>query len=195
MADRWDLRVMSFEFQWIIRIEGAAMDFRLKVILCMGAVFMVAGSHCLAQSNPQPPSGQSTITPDASGYAQRIASMISNRPECRKFKDEILSYSKGSPYDGKTVGPIVKAKQDANAAGCSSPSATGAGIHGAASTLGQAGAAAQGDAHEYNRKMAVLISDRPECKKYKDAILAQAGGQHPHWCDYWTYCPSQTRSK
>lgn len=148
---------------------------RVKIALCIGGVFMATGSLCLAQSNPQSV-GQSRGTPDASGYAQRMAALISDRAECKKFKVEILSHSSGSPSDGKTVGQIVRAKQDANAAGCSSPTATGNGVHGATSTLGQAGAVAQGDAHEYTRKMAALIFDSPECKKYKDAILAHAGG-------------------
>ena len=55
---------------------------------------------------------------DATKYATKMAATIQDRSECQKFKVEIMSYAKGSPYDGKTVGPIVTAKQKATAAGC-----------------------------------------------------------------------------
>ena len=42
--------------------------------------------------------------------------------------------------------------------------------------MGQTGAAALTDAQGYTQRMAALIDDRPECAKYKAAILAQAGG-------------------
>lgn len=58
---------------------------------------------------------------DATNYTARMAALIDDRPECQRFKDEILSYAKGSTLDGATMGPIVAAKQRANAAGCSHP--------------------------------------------------------------------------
>lgn len=55
---------------------------------------------------------------DASNYASKMAATIQDRPECQKFKDAIMAHAKGSPTDGKTVGPIVEAKRKATEAGC-----------------------------------------------------------------------------
>ena len=60
----------------------------------------------------------SLMAKDATSYVTKVAATVQDRPECQKFKDEIMSYAKGSPYDGKTTGPIVTAKEKANAAGC-----------------------------------------------------------------------------
>ena len=113
---------------------------------------------------------------DASGYAERMASLIDDRPECRVFKQEILAQSKNSAYAGSTMTAIGEAKRKANAAGCSSPTATGTGVYGATNKAAQAGAAAMGDAHGYAQRMAAQIADRPECAKYKTVIMAHAGG-------------------
>ena len=61
---------------------------------------------------------KSLMAKDATSYVTKLAATVQDRPECQKFKDEIMSYAKGSPYDGKTTGPIVAAKEKANAAGC-----------------------------------------------------------------------------
>lgn len=58
------------------------------------------------------------VPKDASSYAVKMADTIQDRPECQKFKTEIMAHAKGSPTDGKTVGPIVTAKQKATVAGC-----------------------------------------------------------------------------
>ncbi|MDD5395552.1 MAG: hypothetical protein PHE17_21220 [Thiothrix sp.] len=55
---------------------------------------------------------------DATNYATKMAATIQDRPECRKYKDEIMSYSKGNPADGKTTTPILAAKEKARASGC-----------------------------------------------------------------------------
>lgn len=55
---------------------------------------------------------------DASNYATKMAATIQDRPECQRFKDAILAQAKGQLTDGKTVAPIVQAKQQATAAGC-----------------------------------------------------------------------------
>lgn len=59
------------------------------------------------------------VPEDATKYATKMAAHIQDRPECQKFKDEIMSHAKGSPTAGTTTGPIVAAKEKANAAGCS----------------------------------------------------------------------------
>jgi len=55
---------------------------------------------------------------DASKFAGKMAETIRNRPDCIRFKDEILRQGKGSPYEGKTMYAINKAKADARAVGC-----------------------------------------------------------------------------
>jgi hypothetical protein len=102
--------------------------------------------------------------------------LIDDRPECRVYKQQILAQSKNSAYAGATMAAIGEVKRRANAAGCSSPNATGTGIHGVAGRTGNTGAANLDDARGYAQRMAALIADRPECAKYKAAILAQAGG-------------------
>ena len=62
---------------------------------------------------------KSLVPEDATKYATKMAAHIQDRPECQKFKDEIMSHAKGSPTAGTTIGPIVAAKKNANAAGCS----------------------------------------------------------------------------
>jgi hypothetical protein len=39
------------------------------------------------------------IQKDATRYASKIAETIQDRPECQRFKDEIMAQAKGSPYD------------------------------------------------------------------------------------------------
>jgi len=55
---------------------------------------------------------------DASEFAGKMAASIRNRSDCMRFKDEILRQGKGSPYEGKTMYAINKAKADARAVGC-----------------------------------------------------------------------------
>lgn len=55
---------------------------------------------------------------DASKFAGKMAATIRNRPDCTRFKDEILRQGKGSPYEAKTMYAINKAKADARAFGC-----------------------------------------------------------------------------
>lgn len=55
---------------------------------------------------------------DASKYASKLAAGIADRPECQSFKDQIMAHSSGKMTEGKTVGPIVQAHQDAIKAGC-----------------------------------------------------------------------------
>ena len=55
---------------------------------------------------------------DATDYVTGVAASIQDRPECRGFKDGIMGHASGSPYDGKTVGPVVALQQKARAAGC-----------------------------------------------------------------------------
>lgn len=59
------------------------------------------------------------VPEDATKYATKMAAYIQDRPECQRFKDEIMSHAKGSPAAGTTISPIVAAKEKANAAGCS----------------------------------------------------------------------------
>jgi hypothetical protein len=55
---------------------------------------------------------------DATDYATKMAATIQDKPECLKFKQEIMAHAKGSMADGKTITPIVQAKMQAGAAGC-----------------------------------------------------------------------------
>lgn len=58
------------------------------------------------------------VPKDASNYAAKMAATIQDRPECKKFKDEIMAHAKGSVTKGKDVYPIVEAKHKATEAGC-----------------------------------------------------------------------------
>ncbi|HHV48346.1 MAG TPA: hypothetical protein GXX56_05195 [Rhodocyclaceae bacterium] len=58
------------------------------------------------------------VPKDASNYATKMAATIKDTPACQRFKDEIMAHAKGSPTDGKTVGPIVEARRKATEAGC-----------------------------------------------------------------------------
>lgn len=58
------------------------------------------------------------VDKDATKFATKMAAGIQNRAECQKFKDEIMSHAKGSPTDGRVVGPIGMARERAKAAGC-----------------------------------------------------------------------------
>ncbi|PIV91306.1 MAG: hypothetical protein COW45_06360 [Gallionellales bacterium CG17_big_fil_post_rev_8_21_14_2_50_54_146] len=59
------------------------------------------------------------LTPkDATNYCTKMAATIQDRPECQKYKNEIMSYSKGNPADGKTTTPILAAREKAKASGC-----------------------------------------------------------------------------
>lgn len=71
-----------------------------------------------ADINSFNPLARMLVQKDATNYATKMSTTIQDRPECQKFKQEIMSYAKGSPYDGKTIAPIVTAKQKATAAGC-----------------------------------------------------------------------------
>lgn len=55
---------------------------------------------------------------DATNYATKMAATLQDRPECQKFKSEIMSYSKGNLADGKTIAPILTAREKAKIAGC-----------------------------------------------------------------------------
>lgn len=55
---------------------------------------------------------------DASNFTTKITSTIKDRPECQKFKNEIMSYAKGSPTNGKVMHSITDAKRRATEAGC-----------------------------------------------------------------------------
>ena len=55
---------------------------------------------------------------DATNYCTKMAATIQDRPECQKYRNEIMSYSKGNPADGKTTTPILAAKEKAKVAGC-----------------------------------------------------------------------------
>lgn len=55
---------------------------------------------------------------DATKYATKVAATVQARPECQQFKDEIMSFAKGSPYNGKITTAIVATKERANKAGC-----------------------------------------------------------------------------
>lgn len=58
------------------------------------------------------------IPKDATNYATKMAASIQDRPKCQKFKNEIMSHSKGNPADGKITTPILAARENAKAAGC-----------------------------------------------------------------------------
>jgi hypothetical protein len=58
------------------------------------------------------------VQKDATTYASKMVETVKDRPECQKFKDEIMSYAKGNPLSGKTTYPIGVAKQKATTAGC-----------------------------------------------------------------------------
>lgn len=55
---------------------------------------------------------------DSNRYATKMAESIQNRPECQKFKDEIMTHAKGSPYEAKTAMAIISVKEKAKTAGC-----------------------------------------------------------------------------
>jgi hypothetical protein len=76
------------------------------------------GMHGVANKMGQV--GAAVLT-DAHGYAQRMAALIDDRPECSQYKAAILVHAGGSMASGATVMPIIQAKQAANKAGCSKP--------------------------------------------------------------------------
>lgn len=72
-----------------------------------------------AYADSEPPLPLLSFGPkDASVYASQMADSIKDLPECMKFKEEIMSHATGSRYDGKTITPILTAKQRAAAVGC-----------------------------------------------------------------------------
>ena len=58
------------------------------------------------------------VPKDASHYATKMAATIQDRPECQQYKNQIMAHASGNPADGKTVAPIITAKQKATQAGC-----------------------------------------------------------------------------
>lgn len=56
---------------------------------------------------------------DASAQAKRMTEMVlSNKPECAAFREQMKEAGKGSPYEGATQWKLVHTQQDACAAGC-----------------------------------------------------------------------------
>lgn len=85
----------------------------------LGALLATLSISTLAcESNSFNPLARALIQKDASNYAAKLAAKIQDRPECNKFKREILDQGSGSRYDGATIGPMVATMQKASAAGC-----------------------------------------------------------------------------
>lgn len=101
---------------WYLRLKEQ-LGRESEVQKFIGVLFLLACSTAhagLESLNPL-----SWFTPkDASNYATKMAATIKDTPACQRFKDEIMAHAKGSPTDGKTVGPIVEAKRKATEAGC-----------------------------------------------------------------------------
>jgi hypothetical protein len=55
---------------------------------------------------------------DATDYCTKMSQTIKDTPECKSFKDQIMSYAKGNPYAGKTTYGIISTKQKASEASC-----------------------------------------------------------------------------
>lgn len=86
-------------------------------IICFGITLSVLSNTSFAEGFSLNPF--MLLTPkDATNYATKMAGTIQDRPECQKYKNEIMSYSKGNPADGKTMYPIGVAKERAKTAGC-----------------------------------------------------------------------------
>lgn len=92
-------------------VEGEVTVSRYLRVIGVIVVTSAVASGC---DNPM----NALMAKDATKYVTKVAATVQDRPECQKFKDEIMSYGKGSPYDGKTTTPVVAAKQKANVAGC-----------------------------------------------------------------------------
>lgn len=58
------------------------------------------------------------VPKDSTRYATKMADLVQNRRECKKFKDEIMSHAKGKSGDGKVVTAIISAHENAKKAGC-----------------------------------------------------------------------------
>lgn len=58
------------------------------------------------------------VPKDATRSATKMAEGIQNRPECQKFKDEIMSHSKESASNAGTGYSIGLVKEKAKKAGC-----------------------------------------------------------------------------
>jgi hypothetical protein len=62
---------------------------------------------------------QPLVQKDASAQARRMTEMVlSDKPECAVFRDQMKEAGKGSPYEGATQWKLVHTQQDACAAGC-----------------------------------------------------------------------------
>ncbi len=55
---------------------------------------------------------------DATELAKKYAANIQDQEECDRFRDEIMSYAKGNPYDGRTVAKMTGVLRKASAVGC-----------------------------------------------------------------------------
>jgi len=89
-----------------------------RTVMVVGILLAQAASIAHADINSFNPLAWLLAPKDATNYATRMATTVQDRPECQKFKQEIMSYAKGSPADGKTTYPMALAKQKATNAGC-----------------------------------------------------------------------------
>lgn len=55
---------------------------------------------------------------DSTKLATKMAEGIHNRPECKKFKDEIMSHANGNPYAANTFVALNSVREKAKTAGC-----------------------------------------------------------------------------
>ena len=58
------------------------------------------------------------VPKDASNYATKMAATIQDKPECQKFKVQIMVHGKGSPTHAKTLHDIEKVREEAKSVGC-----------------------------------------------------------------------------
>jgi hypothetical protein len=61
---------------------------------------------------------QPLVQKDASNQAKRLSELLSDKPECKVFKQRMMDAGKNSPYEGTTQWQLVHAQHDACAAGC-----------------------------------------------------------------------------
>ena len=85
-------------------------------------LLLLASGLAVAQQQPVPDQAVPMINfvqrADATELANKYAANLLDQEECDRFRDEIMSYAKGNPYDGRTVVKMTGVLRKASAEGC-----------------------------------------------------------------------------
>ena len=99
----------------------------MRLVTCSIAICLVfsacSKSPSEAVTTAAEAAGKQLMAPivqkDASAQAKRLTDMVlSDKPECAIFREQMKEAGKGSPYEGATQWKLVHTQQDACAAGC-----------------------------------------------------------------------------